>query len=56
MLGLAGAGVAWWVVGNPYFGGILALAMVINLLIAAVAATLIPFGLRAMKVDPALAS
>ncbi len=56
ILGLAGAGVAWWVVGNPYFGGILALAMVINLLIAAVAATLIPFGLRAMKVDPALAS
>jgi len=56
ILGIAGAGVAWWVVGNPYFGGILALAMVINLLVAAVAATLIPFGLRAIKVDPALAS
>ena len=56
ILGIAGAGVAWWVVGNPYFGGILALAMVINLLVAAVAATLIPFGLRAVKVDPALAS
>ena len=56
VLGLAGAGVAWWVVGNPYFGGILALAMVINLLVAAVAATLIPIGLRALKIDPALAS
>ena len=56
ILGIAGAGVAWLVVGNPYFGGILALAMVINLLIAAVAATLIPIALRALKVDPALAS
>ncbi len=56
VLGLVGAGVAWWVVGNPYFGGILALAMVINLLVAAVAATLIPIALRALKVDPALAS
>ena len=56
VLGIVGAAVAWWVVGNPYFGGILALAMVINLLVAAVAATLIPIALRAMKVDPALAS
>ena len=30
--------------------------MVVNLLVAAVAATLIPIALRAMKVDPALAS
>ena len=56
ILGVAGAVVAWVVVGNLYFGGILALAMVINLLIAAVAATLIPIALRALKVDPALAS
>ena len=56
VLGIAGAGIAWWVVGNPYFGGILALAMVINLLVAAIAATLIPIALRALKIDPALAS
>jgi magnesium transporter len=56
ILGLVGAGFAWWVVGNPYFGGILALAMVINLLVAAVAATLIPIALRALRIDPALAS
>ena len=56
ILGVVGAGVAWLVVGNPYFGGILALAMVINLLVAAVAATLIPISLRALKIDPALAS
>ena len=56
ILGLVGAVFAWMVVGNPYFGGILALAMVVNLLVAAVAATLIPIALRALKVDPALAS
>ena len=56
ILGLIGAGVAWWIVGNPYLGGILALAMVINLLVAAVAATLIPISLRALRIDPALAS
>ncbi len=56
ILGLVGAVVAWVVVGNPYFGGILALAMVVNLLVAAVAATLIPIALRALKVYPALAS
>ena len=56
VLGIVGGAVAWAVVGNPYFGGILALAMVVNLLVAAVAATLIPIALRALKVDPALAS
>ena len=56
MLGLAGAGVAWGVFGNPYVGAILAAAMMINLLIAAIAATLIPLALRALKFDPALAS
>ncbi|MCY4029338.1 MAG: magnesium transporter [Acidobacteria bacterium] len=56
VFGIAGAGIAWWVVGNPYFGAILALAMVINLIVAAFAATLIPIALRALKVDPALAS
>ena len=56
ILGIVGAGVAWVVVGNFYFGGILALAMIINLMVAAVAATLIPIMLRALKIDPALAS
>ena len=56
VLGTVGAGVAWLLSGNIFLGLILALAMVINLLVAAVAATLIPIGLRAIKVDPALAS
>ncbi len=56
VLGTVGALVAWLLSGNVYLGAILALAMVINLLVAAVAATLIPIALRALKVDPALAS
>ena len=55
-LGTVGAGVAWLMSGNLVLGLILALAMVINLLVAAIAATLIPIALRALKIDPALAS
>ena len=56
VLGTVGAGVAWLMSGNLFLGLILALAMVINLLVAAIAATLIPIALRALKIDPALAS
>jgi len=54
--GLVGAGVVWLMQGNPFLGLILGLAMVINMFVAAVAGTLIPLSLRALKVDPALAS
>ncbi len=47
---------AWLLKGNVVLGGVLALAMIINMFIAATAGTLIPLGLRALKVDPALAS
>ena len=55
-LGLIAAGVVWVMEGDPILGLILAMAMVINMLVAAVAGTLIPIALRALKVDPALAS
>ena len=54
--GLVGALVVWVFKGDPILGGILALAMIINMFIAATAGTLIPLSLRAMKVDPALGS
>jgi magnesium transporter len=54
--GLVAALGAWALQGNPALGGVLALAMVINMFIAATAGTLIPLALRALKVDPALAS
>jgi len=37
-------------------GLILAMAMIINMFVAATAGTMIPLGLRALKIDPALAS
>jgi magnesium transporter len=54
--GVVGAGVVWLMQGNPFLGLILGLAMVINMFVAAVAGTLIPLSLRALRVDPALAS
>jgi magnesium transporter len=42
--------------GNWVLGSVLGMAMVINMFVAATAGTMIPLLLRAMKVDPALAS
>ena len=54
--GLIGAVVVMIVKGDPMLGLVLGLAMVVNMFIAATAGTLIPLTLRALKVDPALAS
>jgi magnesium transporter len=54
--GLIGAVVVWLFKGDAVLGGILALAMIINMFIAATAGTVIPLSLRALKVDPALGS
>src|SRR3954471_5286762 len=54
--GLVGALVVWLFYGDRVLAGILAMAMVINMFVAAAAGTVIPLALRAMKVDPALAS
>ena len=54
--GIIAAGVVWMFRSDPMIGVLLAAAMVINLFVAATAGTLIPLGLKAMKIDPALAS
>src|SRR5262245_3639117 len=54
--GVVGALVVWVWKGNPWLGAILGAAMIINMFVAATAGTLIPLALRALKVDPALAS
>lgn len=54
--GIIGGLVAWLFTHDLMLGVILAMAMVINMFVAATAGTLIPLGLRALKVDPALAS
>jgi magnesium transporter len=56
VLGLVAAVVAWVTRGSPVLGLVLCAAMIINMFVAATAGTLVPLGLRAANVDPALAS
>ncbi|HUF23431.1 MAG TPA: magnesium transporter [Vicinamibacterales bacterium] len=56
VLGIAAGLVAWAWQGSPMLGIILGAAMIINMFVAATAGTMIPLGLRALKIDPALAS
>ena len=56
VLGLVAAAVAWATRGSPVLGLVLGAAMVINMFVAATAGTLVPLGLRAANIDPALAS
>jgi magnesium transporter len=56
VLGIAAALVVWAMRGNPMLGAVLGMAMIINMFVAATAGTLVPLGLRAANVDPALAS
>ena len=55
-LGLVAALVAWATRGDPVLGVVLGTAMVINMFVAATAGVLVPLGLRAANIDPALAS
>ena len=55
-LGTVAAGVAWATKNDPMLGLLLGMAMVCNMFVAATAGTLVPLGLKALKVDPALAS
>lgn len=52
---LAG-GVAWVWFGSPLLGGVIGLAMVVNMVVAGLAGTAIPLALDRMGVDPAIAS
>ena len=42
--------------GSFVLGGVVAIAMLLNMLAAALSGVLVPYGLRAFKIDPALAS
>ncbi len=52
---VAGLGVWLWQ-GNPFLGLILGLALIGNMIIAVIVGTLIPLFLKAVRLDPALAS
>jgi magnesium transporter len=49
-------GVAWAWFGNPLLGGVISMAMIINMAIAGLAGTTIPIILDRNKIDPAIAS
>ncbi len=53
--GLTGVLAALWF-GNPIIGLVIAAAMIINMLMAGLAGTLIPLGLQRRGIDPAVAS
>jgi magnesium transporter len=52
---IAGLGVWLWQ-GNPFLGLILGLALIGNMIIAVIVGTMIPLFLKALRLDPALAS
>ena len=54
--GLVGATVVAVFFKNAWLGLVLALAMIINMVVAALAGTLVPVALKKMRIDPALAS
>ena len=56
VLGVVAAGVAMATKQDPMLGLVLGMAMMINLFVAATAGTIVPLGLKALKVDPALGS
>jgi len=56
VLGVVAAVVVWATRGNPVLGLVLCASMIINMFVAATAGTLVPLGLRAANIDPALAS
>ncbi|PLL12588.1 magnesium transporter [Tabrizicola sp. TH137] len=52
IIGLAG----WAIFGDPWIGGVLAMAMVVNQIVAALGGVLVPLTLERLGLDPALAS
>ncbi|MEM9583790.1 MAG: magnesium transporter [Pseudomonadota bacterium] len=51
---MGGIGILWF--GTPLLGLVIAVAMVVNMVVAALAGILIPIGLERVGIDPALAS
>jgi len=48
--------IVWGWYGSALLGGVIAVAMVVNLLVAGMAGILVPIGLDKLGADPALAS
>ena len=56
ILGIVLGTATYFIIGNPFLGLTLGLAVIINLFVAALVGTLIPLFLKLIKLDPALGS
>jgi magnesium transporter len=56
ILGCIAGSIAYLWEGNPLLGGVLALALVVNLVVAAFVGSMVPFTLSRLGIDPAVAS
>lgn len=56
MAGILTGGLAYLLTGNIWMAGIVLTAMTLNIICAGFAGSVIPMGLKALKIDPALAS
>jgi magnesium transporter len=56
VVGLLVAAIAFAWQGNPWFALVAGVAMTANMVVAGISGVLVPLGLRALKIDPALAS
>jgi len=56
IIGLVTAAISWVWKGNPFVGLVIGLAMIVNLIAAGLAGTLIPTIMKAMGLDPAQSS
>lgn len=56
VIGLVTAGIAWLWKGNPYFGVVIGLAMLVNLTVAGFSGAAIPMMMKAVGLDPAQCS
>ena len=56
VIGLLVGLIAWLWEGSPYLGLVIGLAMLGNLVVAAMAGVVVPMALKTLRIDPALAS
>jgi len=56
VIGIVTGLIAWFWKGNPYFGLVIGLGMLINLIVAGFTGALIPIVMKSMRLDPAQCS
>jgi len=55
-IGLVVGVIGYWWKGSVLLGVVVGMAMVLNMMAAGLSGVLVPYGLKALRIDPALAS